>query len=184
MEGGTNASAGRGPWAILEESLVYERFGRGLVEVTFVHPSGRPKTFSIRTERPSVVIVPLTVKGEIVIARQYRPGPRKMFDELPGGYLEDRENVDDGAHRELLEETGYDGDLQVVGMAHPDPYGNAVKYCVVGRNVAKKGLPSLNEEETVEVRLCALHYFREMLRSGSLTDVDMGYMGLDFLGLL
>ncbi|NTW30617.1 MAG: NUDIX hydrolase, partial [Candidatus Moranbacteria bacterium] len=43
--------------------------------------------------------------------------------------------------------------------------------------------PEDNGEE-LEVVLMSIPEFREHLRSGRLTDVEMGYLALDFLGLL
>ena len=54
-----------------------------------------------------VIVAPLTDKGELVMVRHYRHGPRRMTHSLPSGFIEGGESPADAAKRELLEETGY-----------------------------------------------------------------------------
>ncbi len=60
-------------------------------------------------EHPSgVIVVPMLDAHTVVMLRQYRYAPRKVFDELPAGLLDKPdEPVPAAAARELAEETGY-----------------------------------------------------------------------------
>lgn len=60
----------------------------------------------------AVAIVPLLPANRVVMIRQYRHPAGKVLYELPAGTLQPGESPADCAHRELLEETGYQaGDL-------------------------------------------------------------------------
>jgi ADP-ribose pyrophosphatase len=94
------------------------------------------------------------------------------------------ESTLEAAHRELLEETGYCGRLQIVGECYPDAYGQVIKRAAVALDCELVAPQELDVDEFAGVSLVRLTEFRRILRSGQMTDVDMGYMGLDFLGLL
>jgi len=59
-----------------------------------------------------VVIIPVTGKGQVVLTEQYRIPLGKNVIEFPAGLRGDEahnrdESLEDGAKRELLEETGF-----------------------------------------------------------------------------
>jgi ADP-ribose pyrophosphatase len=56
---------------------------------------------------PSVMIVPITEAGEVVLVRQYRHNLRRHTLELPAGTVDRDEDFAKAAMRELVEETGY-----------------------------------------------------------------------------
>jgi ADP-ribose pyrophosphatase len=56
---------------------------------------------------PSVMIVPLTADGQLVLVRQYRHNLKSYQLEFPAGTIDPAEEPADAAHRELSEETGF-----------------------------------------------------------------------------
>ncbi len=52
-------------------------------------------------------VLPVTEHGELVMLSQYRHSAGIEFEEIPGGSLDEGEQPQQGAERELLEETGY-----------------------------------------------------------------------------
>ena len=55
----------------------------------------------------SVVVLPLTDAGEVVMVRQFRPALREWTLEVPAGGIDPHEDPKDAARRELWEETGF-----------------------------------------------------------------------------
>jgi ADP-ribose pyrophosphatase len=125
-----------------------------------------------------------TKDKKVILAKQFRPGPGKVFNELPSGGIEKKESLEEAIQRELLEETGYIGKIEYVGKSYADGYSNMIHHCFVAIDCEKVAEQKLDEGEFVEVVLLSLKEFRELLRSGDMTDIQSGYMGLDFLGLL
>jgi ADP-ribose pyrophosphatase len=88
---------------------------RILVETKFLRCIDRDGWFFV--ERPNasgvVTVVPVTNDRRIVLVEQFRPPVARNVIELPAGLVGDEpgrggEALEAAAHRELLEETGYD----------------------------------------------------------------------------
>jgi ADP-ribose pyrophosphatase len=117
-----------------------------------------------------------------VLVREFRPGPEEVVLELPGGLVDEGLSPSEAARRELLEETGYEGTLVEVATLLDDAYSTWMKHAFVASDCRKVAEPA--EGELTEPVLLSLPEFREHLRGGRLTDVDVGYRALDHLGLL
>jgi ADP-ribose pyrophosphatase len=151
---------------------------------TYELPDGTHADWDICGRARAVAVLALTPDGEIVLARQFRPGPQRVLDELPGGIVEDGEAVLDAAARELREETGYGGQCELAGTTWLSSFGRTQRFAVVCREARRIGPPAPDAGEFCEVVHLSLTAFRDHLRSGQLSDADLGYLALDHLGLL
>ncbi len=155
---------------------------RRMLKKTFRLPDGTVADYDIKDEGRPVCVLALTPKREVILAQQFRPGPEQMLLELPGGWVEDSDQPEQIIRQELLEETGYVGDVQFVGTNYHCAYSNALRHNYVATNCQRVQAPAPGE--FIEVVEMPLPEFRVYLRSGRLTNVDCAYMGLEFLGLL
>lgn len=172
------------PWKRVREELLHEGFQR-LVRRHFERPDGRTADFEVRQVRDVVCVVARTVSGTFLIARQYRPGPERIVDDLPAGGVEPGEAPEAAARRELLEETGYQAGTMTFLASNPvSAYSTNHRHSFVATDCRKVAEPQDDAREHVEVVELPLDAFRAHLRSGNLTDVGAGYLGLDALHLL
>jgi ADP-ribose pyrophosphatase len=173
------------PWEELSREEVFRKYGRGIERRTYRLPHGTETDFYLSTGHDSVCCLALTRSKEAILVRQFRPGPGEVLLEMPGGGVADGENCEEGMARELLEETGYRGKMEFVTEVFPSAYSTYRKRVFVANDCVKVADPEPEDNgEELEVVLMSIPEFREHLRSGKLTDVEMGYLALDHLGLL
>lgn len=170
-------------WKEVERERIFSGY-RVIDKVTFELSDGTTKDFDILPGGEVVCVVALTPDRQVIMTRQFRPGPAKTLMELPGGGMDPGEEPEAAAARELLEETGYAGKMQFVTVALDDAYAELVRYIYVVTDCRKVAEQNLSHGEFADVELVSLDEFREILRSGQMTDVEVGYLGLDFLKLL
>jgi ADP-ribose pyrophosphatase len=70
-------------------------------------PNGEVIDWYFVDTTPSVMVVPITNDGDVILVRQYRHNLKRDTLELPAGVAQQDEQVEDAALRELEEETGY-----------------------------------------------------------------------------
>jgi ADP-ribose pyrophosphatase len=168
-------------WRKLGEEVVHDRFRR-IVGRRFRLPDGKTAEFEIWDERDTVAVLALTPEREVVLVRQFRPGPEEVLLELPGGVVEQHQTPLEAARDELLEEAGYEGELMSVGTTFGNAYSTRTKHLFAATDCRSVAAPAPNE--FTEPVVMPLGDFRQYLRRGRLTDVDAGYRALDHLGLL
>ena len=172
------------PWKKISETPAYRGKFRKMDMVRYELPNGKEKGYEIMRSGQVVVIVALTPDKKVILVEQFRPGPEKVLCEIPAGWRDPDETPEHAAARELLEETGYEGDLTFVGTTFQSAYSDMTRHMFVAQNCRKVKEPEGDGDEFIEPVLVSLDEFREHLRSGNLTDVGSGYRALDCLKLL
>ncbi|WP_198653106.1 NUDIX hydrolase [Actinocorallia populi] len=149
------------------------------------YPDGREGVWDVLAGGATVALVAITEDEQVVLARQYRPGPGRILLELPGGNAEDGEPVEAAAARELLEETGYEAaSVEVVMQTYLASYASHRRHAVLARGCRKAAEPKPDDGEFVETVLMPVREFLEHVLSGQLTDADMAFAGLTAAGYL
>jgi ADP-ribose pyrophosphatase len=171
-------------WLEKSREIAFQKYSRKIEKVIYQLPSGEESDFYLKKEGPATGILAITKDQQVILVKQFRPGPNEILTELPGGYVEPGEKPEVAAERELLEETGYQGKASLVTMAFDCAYSTMNRYCVVVTDCEKVVEQKLDKNEFAEVVLMSLADFRQLLKSGKNTDIEVGYIGLDYLGLL
>jgi ADP-ribose pyrophosphatase len=116
-----------------------------------------------------VNIIPITENGEVVMIKQYRHGSKKITLEIPGGLVDD-ESPQKAALRELLEETGYQGDgVTYLGATNPSPaIFNNLCHTYLVENAKKVSDINLGDNEDIEVIHVPLTEIPGLITDGSI----------------
>jgi ADP-ribose pyrophosphatase len=163
--------------------MLYDGY-RSVLGRRYVLPNGIERELEIKLEGPTAVVLALTPEDEVLLVREFRPGVEEVLGELPGGAVDEGEEPLEAARRELLEETGYAGEVEYAGGMVDCAYSTRIRHTFVARGCVKIQDLTPDEGESPELEIISLGEFREHLRSGRLTDVGPAYLGLDHAGLL
>ena len=160
---------------------------RTLVFKTYEMPDGSTKEFTTYGAEgvKGAAVIALTPDRKVIVARQYRPGPEKVMDELPGGIVDEGEDPKITAARELLEETGYKtGHLKELGVAYRDAYSNESSYYFMAYDCEKVAEQQLEAAEFIEVAEISIDELLQAGRDGRLTDAAALFLAQDELQAL
>jgi ADP-ribose pyrophosphatase len=107
-------------WKIMQSELLFENRWIELYEDKVKIRTGKTRHYTWYKSPDVAVIVPFLGKDTLVMIRQYRHPLRKVLLEFPAGHIENSENPENTARRELLEETGYRAsEIEEVYAYHP-----------------------------------------------------------------
>ena len=166
-----------GPIVPREITTIY----RGRVFTVQIEAITLPKGGELQAEiirHPgSVVIVPVTAAGEIVLVQQYRHAIGRLAWELPAGSLKPGEDIERAAIRECHEEIGLiPSDVRRIGSFFPTPgYCDEEMHFFTATGLRPAGAGDeaahQDEDEDIEARSFALAHLREMIASGEIVDL-------------
>ena len=159
-----------------------------IVRCRLRHATGGVQEYEIvNPDTRSVCVVALDEAGDVVLVELYRFGQGRRLIELPAGAAQPGEPLHGAIGRELLEETGYAGELEAVGSHYIAAEHGVVRHVFVARNCRQVAVPAPEPSEVDEgatVRVLPVERFRALVRRGELTETAEAFMALDRLGLL
>ena len=173
-------------WKALSRSLYHHSEYHQIEDVVFELPNGERATFSLSNAKTKVVcVLAISKDNKIILARQFRPGPGLVLDELPGGSLEPGESWENAVRRELLEETGFSpGSLLNLGRFYESAYSAMERIGFLALNCEQTLEQKLDPNEFIQVILKPVPEFIDQIRKGLCTDAEIAWSGLAEGGLL
>lgn len=120
-------------------------------------------------------VIAITNDDQFVFVRQYRYALDLDSTELCAGVIEPGETPEQGARRELLEETGYGGgewrEIMTIGQ-NPSTCNN-LTHCFIATGVRKLQDQQLDRTEDIEVLLLTRQEVLDLLNSNTLKQALM-----------
>jgi ADP-ribose pyrophosphatase len=177
------------PWKRTEPTRVLFSGWKHIVEKHFVRNDGNIAVMETDGEERSadVAVIALTPTNQVIIAEQFRAGPEKIMQELPGGMVDQGEACEVAALRELEEETGYvtSTPLQLLGTIYRNAYTNQKTMYYLATNCEPSGSgQKLDSNEEVLVRTLSITDVFNVAKRGNMTDVAAVFMAYDTLKAL
>ncbi len=159
-------------WAkILSSKVLFQGRVFGVRRDTVVEPGGVKATREIVTHPGSVVVLPVFSDGRILMIRQYRQAVRQYLWELVAGSKDAGESFVKGAHRELLEETGYTARrMRKLLDLFPTPGFLTENMVIFVAEGLKLGEAQPEADEKIEKRIFSLREIDDWIRAGKIRD--------------
>lgn len=172
------------PWPKITEDEVIKVGWRTLVKKTFRTPDGQEAEFTTNDNVGEVAcaVIALTKDNQVVVAEQFRPGPEKIMQELPGGGGGRDENPQVAAMRELKEETGYTSEeVTYLGKIYKDAYTNSCRHYFLAKNCEKTAEPELDDFEFIDVKLISIETLFNNARNSMMSDTEAVFLAYEQL---
>jgi ADP-ribose pyrophosphatase len=142
------------------------------VRIDTVQEDGRRRNLDIVEHPGSYAIAALPGADRIVLVRQYRHAAGQTLWEIPAGTAERDESCEDGARRELREETGFLADsLDLLCSVYPTPGYCTERVHIYAARGLRAGPQQLEEDERIDVREVTFEQAWAMQASGEIIDM-------------
>jgi len=160
------------PWKVLSSDLLYEDPWMKLYgERSQFDGVDEPSHYAVIERRSFTAIVPITSEGKIVCIRTIRYATQLPSLEIPMGFIEGDEVPEQGARRELEEETGWiAGEIVSTGKHWASPaFMRQQCFSFVARNLIP-GTKNLDIHEHVETEEFSVQQVLAAIQSGEISD--------------
>lgn len=163
-------------WEQKSSDLVFEAGFMKLQKNKCINPrNGHEGDYYVFHFPDWVTIVPFSKEGNIVMIRQYRHGSQEYELELPGGAIEEGEEVLIAGLRELQEETGGTcSEYSLAGKVRPNSsMQDNWCYTMIAKDVSLGAERNLDPGEDIEVLEMTPEAVRQAIFSGEITNTMM-----------
>lgn len=160
-------------WRTLGSETEYTCPGFDVVRDDVRLPDGTESEFHSVSEPPSVVVLPFTDEGDVVVIREWRQAVGRINYGLPAGGLEDGDgDIRSAARRELREETGYEaGAVEQIATYEPaNGLFDSVFHYVVAHGCEPAAEQDLDHNESIAVETVAYDDLLEAVVDEGLRD--------------
>lgn len=101
----------RGPFKVISREIIHDRFGMQLIDDQVIKPDGsQGEFFWVNFPRQAVLIFPIDDDGNIYLTEEFTYATNKVSIEVAGGSIDEGEDAEEAARREVKEELGIEAD--------------------------------------------------------------------------
>jgi ADP-ribose pyrophosphatase len=137
----------------------------------YLFPNGREGEYHYAFTFGSVFIIPVDSEGKILMVRQFRYLNDRFSIEFPGGGVKKENNYDFEARKELIEETGFDGDLKYEGEFNPfNGVTNEICKVYIARNLRPSSEFKKDDSEEFELLRFDANEIEKMIEANEIYD--------------
>jgi ADP-ribose pyrophosphatase len=160
-------------WERLDASIAYSCPGFDVRHEEVRLPDGTRTDFDYLLEGDSVVVLPFTTDGEVVVIEEWRQAVGRVNRGLPVGGVEDEDDdFDVAARRELAEETGYEAEsIEHLTTVEPtNGVADTVFHYFVARECSPTAEQELDINESIRVDTTTYEELLAAVRDGEIRD--------------
>ena len=159
------------PFEVVQREILYRGKVFNIRQDHVRLPDGKLAKWDIIDHPAAVTILPVDSEGLIWFIRQYRHPAGKELLELPAGVLEEDEDPEMGAQREIREEIGMSADdLEQIGSFFLAPgYSTEYMHVFLGRSLHHEPLAQ-DEDEFIRVEKMSYKQALETIELGGIQD--------------
>jgi ADP-ribose pyrophosphatase len=137
----------------------------------YLFPDGKEGNYHYAFTFGSVFIIPVDETGKILMVRQYRYLNDRFSIEFPGGGVKKENNYDNEARKELIEETGFDGELKYEAEFNPfNGVTNEICKVYIARNLKPSKEFKKDDSEEFELLRFTADEIEKMIESNEIYD--------------
>jgi ADP-ribose pyrophosphatase len=160
-------------WATLDSEIAYTCEGFDVIRDRVRLPDGSETDFDYLSEPESVVVLPFTEGGEVVLIEEWRQAVDRTNRGLPAGNVDSADpSIGAAAERELAEESGYEAG-QVAHLTTVEPangFADAVFHYYVARDCTPTADAATDDDEFIRTTTADFEDLLEAARAGDLRD--------------
>jgi ADP-ribose pyrophosphatase len=174
-------------WETLDSDVAYACPGFNVRHEDVRLPNGTETDFDYLSEPESVVVLPFTEDGDVVVIEEWRQAVSRVSRGLPVGGVEPRDDdLASAARRELAEETGYEA-ARVTHLTTVEPangIANTVHHYFVADDCTPTGVQELDHNESIRPETTTLDALRKEIAANEVFDgrTALGVLYYDVFG--
>ncbi len=167
---------------LLSETIAHSNPYFSILDRLYRLPDGSEHHYFVREEVDTCCVLAITKERQFILEEEFRVGSGKSVLQLPAGRLEGTDDdPDERIAKELLEETGYSGDLKKVAELPTSPYSTRKIHCYYATNCELDSEQGLDETEFISVKLMSQKETQEFLLKGKSSSCAPGILAWEWM---
>jgi len=174
-------------WETIDREVAYSCPGFDVQRERVRLPDGTETHYDYLDEPPSVVVLPFTPDGDVVVIEEWRQAVRRVNRSLPvGGTEPGDDDLAAAARRELREETGREAETveRLTSVEPANGVANSVLHFFVARGCTPTAEQELDADESIRVETATMAELRDHVAADEVRDgrTALGVLYYDALG--